>query len=66
MSAPIEIPKTVAQPIAELTDRELLEEIAGNMRIAAQAMAAFQSSPMSGMLTNMLAPMLGGNRNKGR
>ena len=64
MSAPIEIPKTAHQPVSELTDRELLEEIAGNLRIAAQAMAAFQSSPMSGMLTNMLAPMLGAGRKK--
>lgn len=67
MSAPIEIPKTAAKPVSELTERELLEEIAGNMRIAAQAMATFQSSPMSGMLSGMLAPMLGGTgRNKGR
>lgn len=65
MSAPIEVPSTIGKSVNELTDRELLEEIAGNLRIAAAAMAAFQQSPMSGMLANMLGGALGSGR-KGR
>lgn len=66
MSAPIEIPPTAAKPISELTDRELLEEIAGNLRIAAVALSAFQQSPMSGMLASALGGMFGGNKGKAR
>lgn len=59
MSAPIEIPKSAGKPVSELTDRELLEEIATNLRVAATALAAFQSSPMTGMLANMFGGALG-------
>ena len=58
----IEIPKTADKPVSELTDRELLEEVATGMRIAAAAMAALQSSPMTGMLTSMFGGVVNGRK----
>lgn len=59
----IPVPDTMSTPVADLSDRELLEEIAQNLRVAASAFLAFQSSPASRMMTGMLGGMLtGGNK----
>jgi len=42
------------KPVAQMSDRELLEEIVTNMRVTAAALAAFQNGGMGKMMMSML------------